>query len=123
MSKTNELRELIKKRITTICPNVYYEVASDEHIYPHIVFSFGTIDNGDLSRDDLYMDLDLWDKGKSAVSIEDLADQVEVLFQNQNLPQETILPTFYLIDRKSIPDEDKLIRHRLIRVQIQNYER
>lgn len=96
MSRTNDLRKFVKARLNTVCPNVYYETANNEKMYPHIVFDFGSINTGDLSRADFYMDIDIWDKGDSAVLIEDLADQVEDLFHRQNLPQETILPSHSL---------------------------
>ena len=56
-------------------------------------------------------------------AIDNLADSVEDLFHTENLPQENVLPTFYKIDRKSVDDPDKSIKHRLVRFQIQNYVR
>lgn len=123
MSKTNDLRKLIQSRLKTVCENVYYEYADDENLYPHITYEFVTNVNDDLYRSDINLDVDIFDKSSSATLIEDLADNVEKLFNNKNLPQDTILPTFFLIDRKSVPDEDKKIRHRLVRILIQNYER
>lgn len=123
MSKTNDLRKLIQSRLKTVCENVYYEHADDEKLYPHITYEFVTNVNDDLYRSDINLDVDIFDKSSSATLIEDLADDVEKLFNNKNLPQDTILPTFFLIDRKSVPDEDKKIRHRLVRILIQNYER
>lgn len=123
MSKTNDLRKLVQSRLKTVCNNVFYEVADKESLYPHIVFSIDSIDLGDFARNDLIIEMDIWDKSTSARAIEDLADDVEELFNNANVPQETILPTFFLIDRKTILDPDKTIRHRIVRVQVQNYER
>ena len=56
-------------------------------------------------------------------TLDDLADSVENLLQAENLPQSNVLPTFYLIDRQDIPDENKEIKHRRVQFQIQNYER
>ena len=123
MSRTNDLRKLIKGRLDKVCSNVSFEQASDDKMYPHIVFTYDYIDMGNINRNDMMVDIDIWDKSDSAAAIEDLADRVEDLFNAQNIPQDTILPTFYLVDRKIVPDEDKKIRHRLIRVQVQNYER
>lgn len=123
MGKTNTLRKLVYSLLSHVCQNVYYSQADEKNMYPHIVFAIASIDLGDLNRDDAVVDIDIWDKGTSAVKIEDMADEVEAVFRNNNLPQENILPTFFLMDRKSVPDEDKKILHRLIRVQVQNYER
>jgi len=122
-TRTNELKKLLQTKLKTITNDVYYEQADDDALYPHIVFSFRTIDLGDLSRQDYILEIDLWDKGTSTTAIDKMADDVENLLQGQNLPQTGILPTFYLYDRKSILDSDKDIKHRLIRFQIQNYVR
>lgn len=101
---------------------VYYEIASDDKMYPHIVFSFDTINTGDLYRHDLSLIIDIYDKADSAYLIEQIADDVEDMFNAENLPQDTVLPTFYLEARRQVPDEDKRIKHRQIEVTVQNYE-
>ena len=122
-TKTNDLKKLIQTKLKTLTTNVYFEIAADNAVYPHCVFSFNTVDLGDLSRQDYILYIDVWDKGKNSTAVDELCDNIETLLQAQNLPQTRILPTFYLMERKSIPDEDKQIRHRLIRFQIQNYVR
>ena len=121
--KTNDLKKLIQTKLKTLATDVYYEIAADSAMYPHIVFTFSTIDLGDLSRQDYILNVDVWDKGNSTTAIDLLCDNIESLLQGENLPQTRILPTFYLMDRKTIIDEDKKIKHRLIRFQIQNYVR
>lgn len=123
MSRTNDLKKLIQTKLKTLATNVYYEIAADNALYPHVVFTFNSIDLGDLSREDYMLNVDVWDKGKSTTAIDDLCDSIENLLQAENLPQTHILPTFYLVDRRNVPDEDKAIKHRVIRFQIQNYER
>ena len=123
VTRTNDLKKLIEEKLKTLTTNVYYEQARDNALYPHIVFSFNEIGLGDLSRQDYTLDVDVWDKGTSTYNVEELSDKVEDLLHTQNLPQTNILPTFYKIDRKSIRDTNKDIKHRLIRFQIQNYVR
>ena len=122
-TKTNDLKKLIQTKLKTLTTNVFFENATDNALYPHCVFSFNTVDLGDLSRQDYILYIDVWDKGKNSTAVDELCDKIETLLQGGNIPQTRILPTFYLMDRKSIPDEDKQIRHRLIRFQIQNYVR
>lgn len=121
--RTNDLIELIKTKLSTIASNVYYEVADEDALYPHVVFSFQQINLGDLSRQDYELDVDVWDKGEETETVENLCDSIEHLLHGANIPQKNILPTFYLIDRRILFDEDKEIRHRVVRFQIQNYER
>lgn len=123
VTRTNDLKILLKTKLNTLTSNVFFEQATDDALYPHIVFSFRTIELGDLSRKDYILEVDVWDKGTNSTNVDELADKVEDLLQAQNLPQTNILPTFYLMDRKSVLDPDKDIKHRLIRFQIQNYVR
>lgn len=122
-TRTNELKKLIETQLKTVATNVYYEIAADNALYPHVVFSFGNIDLGDFSRQDYMLDIDVWDKSRSTIAVDALCDNIETLLHSKNLPQTNVLPTFYRVSRRSIPDEDKQIKHRLIRFQIQNYER
>lgn len=121
--KTNELRQLIQTKLKTCCENVFCEQATSDALYPHCVFEFTSIDLGDLSRDDLILTVDVWDKNKSLVGIENLCDAIESMFNNANLPQANILPTFFRISRTIVRDDDKSIKHRVLKFQIQNYER
>ena len=123
ITRTNDLKKLIQTKLKTLTTNVFFEQATDNALYPHIVFDFRTIDLGDLARQDYILEVDVWDKGTSTTRVDELADKVEDLLQAKNLPQTNILPTFYKIDRRSIIDTDKSIKHRLIKFQIQNYER
>ena len=123
--RTNDLKKLIQTQLKTVQKDikVYHEVADDTAVYPHLVFQFRRIDLNDLSRQDYVLQVDVWDRNNSTQTVDNLADSVENLLQGKNLPQTNILPTFYLIDRKTVEDEDKMIRHRQIQFQVQNYER
>lgn len=123
VTRTNALKKLVQTKLKTLTSQVSFEIADDKALYPHIVFDFRRLDLGDLSRQDYILEVNIWDKGTSSVQVDELADNVENLLQAQNLPQDHVLPTFYLIDRQNIPDDDKAIKHRRIQFQIQNYER
>lgn len=125
--RTNELRKLVRLLLGRFkdehgIKEIYYELARDDKMYPHIVFSFDNINTGDLYRHDLSLVIDIYDKSDSAYLVEQIADDVEDMFNALNLPQDTILPTFFLEARRSVLDEDKKIRHRQIDVIVQNYE-
>lgn len=120
MSKTIALREIIHEKINTII-NSYYRIADAKAPIRHAVYDFETIDLGDINRDDLILIIDLWDKGKDTSPLEEIADQIEAMFNAANLPGEEVLPTFYRISRKPIDDEDKTLIRRQLKFQIQNY--
>lgn len=128
MGKTNELRKLIKAHLTNQefvqkhgIKGVYFENADKDKMYPHIVFSFGNINTGDIHRKDYALTVDVFDKSPSAFLVEEITDDIEDMFNALNDPQEKILPTFYLEGRRTVIDEDKTIRHRQIDIIIQNY--
>ena len=120
MSKTIALRKIIKSKIDSVVKS-YYRTADKGALFPHAVFDFENIDLGDLHRDDLILVVDLWGKGKDTSEIEEMADQLEEIFNAANLPGEEVLPTFYRISRKPIDDEDKTLIRRQLKFQIQNY--
>lgn len=123
ITRTNHLKKLVQTKLKTITTDVYFEIAKDNAIYPHVVFDFETVNLGDLSREDFILAVDVWDQNENTTNIDNMCDQIEDLFSNKNLPQTNILPTFFKIDRRTVIDPDKSIKHRLIRFQIQNYER
>ena len=120
MSKTNSLRKIIQSNIGAIV-QTFYRTADKDCFYPYAVYDFENIDLGDINRDDLILIIDIWGKGNDTSEIEDLADQIEKLFNAANMPEDDVLPTFYRMSRKPIDDEDKTLIHRQLKFQIQNY--
>ncbi len=127
--KTDDLRKLIKTQLDSLkiqgAKEVFYKTASDTAGYPHIVFNLsqiGTLGN-DLHRSDYVLEIDVWDKNKSESVTFNLCDTIEELLSAVNLPQASILPTFFFESRQSILDEDKDIKHELIKFTVQMYQR
>lgn len=127
MSKTNELRALIVSELNSISGNngVYYQIANENSIFPHIVFDFDSVNTlaDDRCRENYKLIIDVWDRCTSASLVNDIADNVEGILHDVNLPQTNILPTIYLDSRRNLRDEDKLIRHIQLTFSIQIYER
>ena len=117
----NKLRKLVKSKLLEVCPNVYYRLADDKNMYPHITFIFGKTRKYDVARNDVTMDVDIWTKSESEA--QDMADEVESMFNSLNDPQEEFLPTFFVEGIKEIEDADKSIKRVSVEVTIQNYER
>ena len=121
MSKTLELRKLITSKLNTVAGVTCYKTAPTSVTFPYKVFSFENIDLGDINRDDITLDVDIY--AKDEAQVDTIADSIEPLFNAVNSPTDTILPTFYRLSRKPLPDEDVTIHRVQLRFQIQNYER
>lgn len=129
--KSNKLRKLIRDNLITLIEdyeelkNVFYRIADDKALYPHIVFSLdSSVMNSDDSNRQIYnLVVDVWDKGESFETVEDIADSVESLLNKENLPQVSILPTFWQTSRTQVYESDKAIKHIQLRFDVQNYER
>lgn len=120
-TKTIELRKVVTKLLKEVNNQVYYESATDEAIYPYIVYNFDTVNLDNYPRDDIFLTIDVWDQGENSTEIETLADNIESALNMENKPSDKVLPTFYLDDRRSISDEDETIRRRQLKFTIQNY--
>lgn len=123
----NKLRELINTKLKTLSTQqspvaVFYLLADENAMYPHIVFNLSRSASYDLARDDVTLDVDVYTKDDE-VKAQDLADAVETMFRDLNDPQQTYLPTFYTERVTSVSEADKSIRHKSIEITIQNYER
>ena len=120
MSKTAELRKLIKAHLQTTQGETYHREAPNDAAYPYKTFTLKSVSFMD-ARDDFDLCVDIWHRGDWKV-VEEIADQIEKLFRNTNLPQETILPTFFRESRYNLDDPDKTLNHIQLRFNVQLYE-
>lgn len=121
MSKTADLRRLITAQLNMTAGATYFRQAPKDAEFPYKVFDFGSVYLGDLARDDYELIVDVWDKAEDTKAIDIIADEIEEILGAVNLPQETILPTFYRESRFYVDDDDKDIQHVQVRLSVQNY--
>lgn len=125
MTMTNDLRKLIKARLETVMPvgtQVYYQLA-DSEIFPHAIFTLEgmSVLADDMNRRDYSLIIDFY--SRDMLQAEAVADEIQELMNGDNLPQTSILPTFYLESRRAVIDEDKYLYHRQLTYSVQLYER
>lgn len=121
MSKTADLRKLVNEQLKTVQGGTYHRNASRAASYPYKVFTLQSVSFTEV-RDDYELCVDVWDRGTDAKLAELVADHVEALFAHANLPQATILPTFFRESRHSLDDPDKTLQHIQLRFSVQLYE-
>ena len=121
MNKTTILRKLITEKLQTVEGGVYHRIAPKDAPYPYKTFTLTSVSFTD-SRDDLELEVDLWDRSLNTKTVEDIADQVEALFADANLPTPPIYPTFFRDRRYTLDDPDKNLQHIQLHFLVQLYK-
>lgn len=121
MNKTRLLRKLIKAQLQTVPGETHHRKAPAEAAYPYKTF---TLSGGTFTdaRDDLDLDVDIWDRSRDPKTVEDIADRIETLFNDANLPAPPIYPTFFRENRYTLDDPDKDLQHIQLRFRVQLYK-
>lgn len=122
---TNQLRILIDthlKALQSICgiKEIGYRRASDQKMYPHVVWEISNISPTDMGRADYTIDFDVW--GRDEVKVFNIMDAIVKDLSFLNEPQWGILPTFYNTSSGTVDDPDKTIVHGVVRVECQVYD-
>lgn len=121
MSKTAALRAVIQSQLNTVSGKTYHKRADVKAEYPYKTYTLKSVSFTD-ARDDFDLCVDVWDLSDDPKPAEELADQIEKLFTNTNLPQSTVLPTFYRDGRITVEDPNKSIQHIQLHFMVQLYE-
>ena len=122
MSKTPALRKIVREQLQTVRGQTYHKIAPPDAAYPYKVFELKSVTFPNSLRDDLELTVDVWDRGPDYKGVEELADQIEKLFNDVNLPQGTLYPTFFRENRYTLTDPDKTLQHIQLRFSVQLYE-
>ena len=121
MNKTKTLRKLVNEKLQTVSGGTYHRHAPKDAAFPYKTFVLEHAFFTD-ARDDLYMEVDIWDRSLDPKAAEDIADQIEALFHDANLPAPPIYPTFFRDARYTLDDPDKTLQHIQLRFLVQLYE-
>lgn len=122
MSKTADLRKLVTTQLNLVPGETYYRRASATAVPPYKTFDLSRIDLSDLSRDDYELTVDVWDHSDDPKDVDAIADDLEDQLCASNLPQSTILPTFFRENRMPVKDPDKDIQHVQLTFMVQLYK-
>lgn len=122
MSKTLSLRKLVRETLQTAPGETYHKTAPKDASYPYKTYELTSVTFPHSLRDDFELTVDIWDRAKDYKAAEEIADQVERIFNDANLPQDDILPTFFRENRYSLTDPDKTLQHIQLRFLVQLYE-
>lgn len=122
MSKTTALRGLIREQLQTVPGETHYKRATATTAYPYKTYNLESINFPDSTRDDFDLVIDIWDRSPDQKTVEEIADQIEALFNVANVPSPPIYPTFFRDMRNNIDDPDKTLQHIQLHFLVQLYE-
>lgn len=122
MSKTKALRKLVNEKLKTVQGETYHRKASKTAAYPYKVFQIASVAFPNLDRDDMELEVDLWNRGEDPKILEDIADEIEALFNGAIFPAPPIYPAFFRENRYDLEDPDKELQHIQLRFLVQLHE-
>lgn len=121
MNKTKLLRKLVQDKLQTVPGRSYHRHAPKDADYPYKTFVLEHANFTD-ARDDLYLEVDIWDHSLDPKAVEDIADQIEEMFADTNIPAPPIFTTFFRDARYTLDDPDKDKQHIQLRFLVQLYK-
>jgi hypothetical protein len=106
-----EIKKLIKSRLKTVLPRVYFLRASDKSTFPYLVY---TIEITDLEDDVklLTLDVDGWDKGTDTTALETLMESVHNIFKKETIITDKMVISFHSDRRLAVEDNDPALNRR-----------
>ena len=122
MSKTPTLRKLVNEKLQTVPGGTYHKKAPKDASYPYKVFTLTSATFPNLDRDDKELEVDLWNRGEDQKTLENIADEIEALFNGTVYPAPPIYPAFFRENRFDLDDPDKDLQHIQLRFLVQLHE-
>lgn len=122
---TNELRALIDTKLDTLkqplgIKDIGYRLASDQKLFPHVVWYITGISPMDMGRFDYALEFHVW--GREEATVFQIMDEIIKLLAFSNDPTNEIYPTFYDSSSGTVDDPDKTLVHGVVRMRCQVYE-
>lgn len=108
---TLKLRAYIVSQLKTLCDNVYYELANST-VHPYIVYSLSSV-KSEVMRN-YSLEVNIYDKSSDTSTIENLADDVENLFDGITHNDEFQQIYTSVNTRNNIDDGDGIKRRRIL---------
>ena len=124
MSKTTALRKIVRDMMQTVQGETYHKHPSANASYPYKVFRLSSVAFPNIDRDDLELEIDIWDRNPAndPKVAEEIADQIEALFNSTIQPVPPLYPAFFRDDRYDLEDPDKTLIHIQLHFTVQLHE-
>lgn len=114
------LGDLVDDELKKLADRVYHEVAPSV-AFPYVVYHFSSSHKPE-KREDIILNINIWGQSENTTDIEQIAENIKNRFDNLNIATaDGLLVGFYLLSRGSIPDPDRNIRRREVRLWCKTY--
>ena len=122
MSRTSELQLIIQNKLTELGYTAYADEAPDSAVYPYVVYNINNFSYLD-ARDNITLEMDMWDSAPNYVTVEAMADAVESAFQGVAVYDKysNVLPQFFRYIRTKVPDTDRDLKRINLKLEVHNY--
>lgn len=122
MSRTAELQGIVQTKLTSLKYTAYADEAPDSAVYPYVVYNINNFSFLD-ARDNITLEVDIWDSSPNYVTVEAMADAIEAEFTGDAVysSKSNVLPQFFRYLRTKVPDTDKKLKRINLKIEVQNY--
>lgn len=125
LNRTLALRTVVVEQLATVMPEgskIYYQQAQKEHPKIYAVYTLDMIDllDGRLTYE---LEINVMDYGTDTSTVEDLADNIQALFNTKVVINNDIGVYFYADRRNAVEEEDRNILRRRLTFSTYLYER
>lgn len=121
--RTAEIKAIAQERIAPILA-AYMDEAPDGAVLPYAVHSLTDFSYED-ARDDITLEVDIWDSYANYSRVEQYADQIEAAIVGNGeavySSESSVIPQFFRYLRTIVPDTDPKIKRINLKFEIQNY--
>lgn len=118
--RTNQIRKYISKKLRESGINVYYHHASNSSKFPYIVYDLTADFNGYVTLYDF--EVNIWNNNTDIAEIEDIADRVEDLMDDELHLDTNGLMIFKKRSRGHIDDSNKDINRIMIKFEMEYFK-
>lgn len=125
LNRTLALRTVVVEQLATVMPEgskIYYQQAQKEHPKIYAVYTLDMIDLLD-GRMAYELEINVMDYGTDTSTVEDLADNIQTLFNTKVVINDDIGVYFYADRRNAVEEEDRNILRRRLTFSTYLYER
>ena len=121
------IMKFLTSELHKLTPRVYNEYASDDAIFPYVVFNVRASNITERNREDIVVEIDIWDYKKDGydaiVNVELLTNEIDKFLRQVRYNGEDSLLIFQKINRLPIPDSDENVKRRQLRYVVKTYDK